>query len=137
MGGGVEDARRAVMEKERVEVKKRAESEDRDSELSGFVLRITSVGYDKSTQAIVLRVDSGGGGAIASDTIWESVLGTQQLGKPVIVSFGNVAASGGYYLAAASSCIIANPGTVTGSIGVAMMRPKVMEKLFVKNGDDF
>ncbi|KAJ3114256.1 hypothetical protein HK098_007411 [Nowakowskiella sp. JEL0407] len=102
---------------------------DKESQANWVAKQLSKAVYDKSVQAVVLRVDSGGGDAIASDTIWESVSRTQQLGKPVIVSFGNVAASGGYYSAAAASCIIANPGTVTGSIGVATMRPKVTEKL--------
>ena len=80
--------------------------------------------------AIVLRIDSGGGDAIASDTIWETVHHIQtQLQIPVIASFGNVAASGGYLAAAACQKIYASPGTITGSIGVAALRPHITEKL--------
>ena len=72
---------------------------------------------NKRIQAIVLRVNSPGGGALASDLIWREVLLTARK-KPVIASFGNVAASGGYYLATAASAILSMPGTLTGSIGV-------------------
>ncbi len=70
-----------------------------------------------STEAVVLRVNSPGGSASASEAMWRAVDRTAQE-KPVIVSMGDVAASGGYYLAAAADSIVANPTTVTGSIGV-------------------
>jgi protease-4 len=67
--------------------------------------------------AVVLRIDSPGGEVVASDLLWRAL---RQLGreKPVVASLGDTAASGGYYLAAASQCILAEAGTVTGSIGV-------------------
>lgn len=74
---------------------------------------------DSSIKAIVLRVDSPGGGVGPSQEIFEEVRKTVQH-KPVIVSMGSVAASGGYYVAAPANRIIANPGTITGSIGVVM-----------------
>jgi protease-4 len=61
---------------------------------------------------------SAGGSAIASDTIYREVLNLRQVGKPVIISMGNVAASGGYYIATPATKIVAQPTTVTGSIGV-------------------
>ena len=70
---------------------------------------------DDTVKAIVLRVDSPGGSALASDIIWRSLKISK---KPVIVSMGDVAASGGYYIAAAGQKIYAEPGTITGSIGV-------------------
>ena len=70
-----------------------------------------------STRAVVVRVNSPGGSASASDAMWQAVQKTADE-KPVIVSMGDVAASGGYYLAAAADSIVANPTTVTGSIGV-------------------
>ena len=70
---------------------------------------------DETVKAIVLRVDSPGGSALASDIIWRSLKISK---KPVVVSMGDVAASGGYYIAAAGQKIFAEPGTVTGSIGV-------------------
>jgi protease-4 len=72
---------------------------------------------DDSIKAIVLRVDSPGGSATASDVIWREVVEAKKK-KPVIVSMGDVAASGGYYIAMAADGIVAQPGTITGSIGV-------------------
>ena len=72
---------------------------------------------DASVRAVVLRVDSPGGSAFASDLIWREVMLTQRE-KPVVVSMGDVAASGGYYIAMAAGTIIAHPSTLTGSIGV-------------------
>ncbi len=72
---------------------------------------------NKSVKAVVLRIDSPGGGVAASQEIYEEVKKTREE-KPVIVSMGAVAASGGYYVACGATCIVANPGTLTGSIGV-------------------
>lgn len=68
--------------------------------------------------AIVLRVDSPGGSYVASDTIWREVVRARKRGKPVIATFGDVAASGGYFVAMAADKIVAHPATITGSIGV-------------------
>jgi protease-4 len=70
---------------------------------------------DKQVAAIVLRIDSPGGSALASDLIWHE---TQVIEKPIVASMGDVAASGGYYIAMGADKIVAAPGTVTGSIGV-------------------
>ena len=72
---------------------------------------------DDSVRAVVLRIDSPGGSALASDLIWREVMLTQRE-KPVVVSMGDVAASGGYYIAMAAGTIVAHPSTLTGSIGV-------------------
>ena len=72
---------------------------------------------DESVRAIVIRVDSPGGSALASDLIWHEVKQAQEQ-KPTIVSMSDVAASGGYYISAAATEIVAQPGTITGSIGV-------------------
>jgi len=77
---------------------------------------------DKSIKAIVLRVDSPGGSGLASDIIWHAVEAANQK-KPVVVSMSDVAASGGYYIAAAARKIIAQPSTITGSIGVVAGKP--------------
>jgi protease-4 len=69
-------------------------------------------------RAIVFRIDSPGGSATASETIWRDVEEARRRGKPVIVSMGDVAASGGYYVAAPADKIVAEPATLTGSIGV-------------------
>ena len=73
---------------------------------------------DAQVKAVVLRVDSPGGSAYASDEIWRAVELVEEEGKPVIVSMGGVAASGGYYVAAGATAIYAEPTTITGSIGV-------------------
>ncbi|HWG77508.1 MAG TPA: signal peptide peptidase SppA [Steroidobacteraceae bacterium] len=73
---------------------------------------------DSQIRAVVLRVDSPGGSVLASDQIYRAVLQLQQDGKPVVVSMSDVAASGGYYIAAGANEIIASPNTITGSIGV-------------------
>ncbi|GAA2572999.1 signal peptide peptidase SppA [Actinomadura fulvescens] len=75
---------------------------------------------DDRVKAIVFRVNSPGGSAVASDAIWREVVLARKAGKPVIVSMGNVAASGGYYVAMAADTIVAQPGTITGSIGVVV-----------------
>ena len=72
---------------------------------------------DDSIKAIVLRIDSGGGAVFASDLIWREVTLTKGK-KPFIVSMGDVAASGGYYIACPADAIVAEPGTITGSIGI-------------------
>jgi protease-4 len=74
--------------------------------------------HDDDVRAIVFRIDSPGGSAIASETIWREVVRARERGKPVIVSMGNVAGSGGYYIAAPADKIVAHPATLTGSIGV-------------------
>ncbi len=76
---------------------------------------------DESIKAIVLRVDSPGGSAIASDVIWREVMLTRAV-KPVIASMSDVAASGGYYIAMPAHVIVAEPATLTGSIGVVMLK---------------
>jgi len=72
---------------------------------------------DDNVKAIVFRVNSGGGSALASDVIWREIDLARQV-KPVVASFGDVAGSGGYYIACAATKIIADPTTITGSIGV-------------------
>jgi protease-4 len=73
---------------------------------------------DDRTKVIVLRVNSPGGSYVASDTIWREVCRAREAGKPVVVSMGDVAASGGYFISAAADVIVAEPATITGSIGV-------------------
>ena len=73
---------------------------------------------DDEVKAVVLRVDSPGGAVTGSETIWREVSRIRSAGRPVVASMGGVAASGGYYVAMAADTIVANPGTVTGSIGV-------------------
>ncbi len=89
---------------------------------------------DRSIKAIILRVDSPGGAVAPSQEIYEEVKKTVKE-KPVVVSMGAVAASGGYYISAPASKIVANPGTLTGSIGVIMEIPNIkglMDKIGIK-----
>ena len=83
-------------------------------ELAGTIRKIRE---DERIKALVLRVNSPGGSALTSDIIWREVKLTQQC-KPVIVSMGDVAASGGYYISCAADTIVAEPTTLTGSIGI-------------------
>jgi protease-4 len=76
---------------------------------------------DDSIKAIVLRIDSPGGSAIASDVVWREVMLTRPV-KPIVASMSDVAASGGYYIAMPAHAIVAEPATLTGSIGVVMLK---------------
>ena len=84
---------------------------------------IRAAGRDQQARAIVLRVNSPGGSYVASDTIWREVVRARAGGTPVVVSMGDVAASGGYYISMAADQIVAEPGTITGSIGVLTGKP--------------
>jgi protease IV len=86
-------------------------------------------------KALVLHVNSPGGGVAISQEIYDAINRVRDNGKPVVVSMASVAASGGYYIACAADAIVANPGTLTGSIGVIMQFPTaggLMEKIGVK-----
>lgn len=83
---------------------------------------------DSTVKAIVLRVNSPGGSALASDVIWREIVLSKKV-KPVIASFGDVAASGGYYIACAADSIFVQPNTITGSIGVFGVIPN-LQKLY-------
>ncbi len=88
---------------------------------------------DKSIKAIVFRINSGGGSALASDVIYrEAMLAAKE--KPFVASLGDVAASGGYYIAAPADTILASPGTLTGSIGVYFTMPNMKELMNEKLG---
>lgn len=89
-----------------------------------IVKAVNDAANDNSIKAIVLRVDSPGGSALASDLMWYA-LENAKAKKPVVVSMGDVAASGGYYIACNADKIIAQPTTITGSIGVFMGKPVV------------
>ncbi|HEY7492654.1 MAG TPA: signal peptide peptidase SppA [Candidatus Tectomicrobia bacterium] len=79
---------------------------------------------DETIRAIVFRIDSPGGSALASDRIWQAVVHAKGK-KPVVVSMAGVAASGGYYVAAGANKIVAQPGTLTGSIGIVFSQPNI------------
>lgn len=90
------------------------------------VEHLRKAGRDPSVRAVVLRVDSPGGSVVASDEIYHELLALKAK-KPIVVSMGETAASGGYYIACAADRIVANPATLTGSIGVIAMAPNVEE----------
>lgn len=85
---------------------------------STLISTLRELRNDSSIAGVILRVDSPGGSAVASDMIWEEVRQLEQAGKPVIVSMSGVAGSGGYYISMPARRIVAQPSTITGSIGV-------------------
>ena len=102
--------------------------------LGGFVMGADTVTDafsaavdEPAVAAILFRIDSGGGSAVASETIARAVRRAVEAGKPVIVSMGDAAASGGYWIAVSSTAIVAQPGTLTGSIGVVAGKMLVRE----------
>ncbi|HEX5027042.1 MAG TPA: signal peptide peptidase SppA [Agriterribacter sp.] len=92
---------------------------------------ISKATKDKNIKAIVLRINSPGGSALASEIIWRETALARKAGKPFVVSMGDVAASGGYYIACAADSIFAQPNTITGSIGVFGIVPNMQG--FFKN----
>jgi protease-4 len=90
---------------------------------------IRKLRYNNDVKAIVLRVNSPGGSSLASEVIWRELYLARKEGKPVVVSMGDVAASGGYYISCMADSIFAQPNTITGSIGVFAMIPN-MESFF-------
>ena len=85
---------------------------------------LADLAKDKDIKAVVIRINSGGGSAYASEQIWHQIMEMKKL-KPVVVSMGGMAASGGYYMSAPANWIVAEPTTITGSIGIFGMFPDV------------
>lgn len=102
-----------------------------------YISMLTKIRNDKNIKAVVLRVNSPGGNAFTSDVIWRELEKIKEAGKPLIASFGDYAASGGYYIAAGADRIVAQPNTLTGSIGVYMMFPNATKLLNEKIGVNF
>ena len=92
---------------------------------------------DKNVKAVVLRVNSPGGSAMASENIWRALIRLKEAEKPLVVSMGNYAASGGYYIACPADSVFAEAGTLTGSIGVFNVFPNVSRLLNEKAGIHF
>ena len=99
-----------------------------------YVKAIEKMLDDEKIKAIVLRVNSGGGSALASENIWYALTKAKEAGKPLVVSMGDVAASGGYYIACMADSIYAEPNTITGSIGVFRMIPSIEKMMANKLG---
>lgn len=99
--------------------------------VSSAIRGLTEAAKDEDIGSVVLRIDSGGGDVVASESLWDAVRRLRaESKKPVVVSFGNIAASGGYYVATAADAIFAPESTITGSIGVAALRPTFTKSLF-------
>ncbi len=99
-----------------------------EAALSGaesIVEQVRKASEDREVKAVVLRIDSPGGDALASDLVWRSLVAAKRRGKPLVVSMGDLAASGGYWIATAADAILAEPSTLTGSIGVFAVKPDV------------
>lgn len=104
---------------------------------AAYVKLLEKIENDDDIKAMVLRVNSGGGSSITSDIIWKAIEDVKAAGKPVIASFGDYAASGGYYIAAGADTIVSAPNCLTGSIGVFMMFPNMTELMNDKLGVNF
>ena len=102
-----------------------------------YVKLIEKLRMDDNVKAVVLRVNSPGGSAMASDHIWQALMDLKATGKPVVASMGYLAASGGYYISCAADSIFAEPSTITGSIGVVSAIPQLQKMLNEKIGVHF
>jgi protease IV len=102
-----------------------------------YIKALTKIRNDDNIKALVLRVNSGGGSAFTSDVIWREIELIKKAGKPVIASFGDYAASGGYYIACGADKIFAYPNTLTGSIGVFSILPNTKSLMNDKLGITF
>ncbi|MGX9726724.1 MAG: signal peptide peptidase SppA [Candidatus Electronema sp. VV] len=100
---------------------------------AALVRQLRKLRQDQQVKAVALRIDSGGGSAFASELIRQELLLLRKAGKPVVVSMGSAAASGGYWIAAAADRIVASPYTITGSIGIFGLLP-TFEKTLAKAG---
>lgn len=109
------------------------DGEGQNGEIGGdkYSRIIREIRQDKKVKAIVLRVNSGGGSGFASEKIWRELMLAKEQGLPIIVSMGDVAASGGYYIAAPANKILVEKNTITGSIGVFGVIPSMAD--FLKN----
>jgi protease IV len=113
--------------------------EGKAGEIGGdtYSAMIRKIRQDNDIKAIVLRINSGGGSSLASEDIWRELQLAKQGGQKIVVSMGNVAASGGYYIATPADSIFAEPNTITGSIGVFAIAPSFHSMLKNKLGITF
>lgn len=91
--------------------------------VQGFIRTLRRLSRDERVRGLVVRVNSPGGTVAASQELYRALRRFRQAGKPVVVSMGDVAASGGYYISCGADAVFANPGTITGSIGVILQAP--------------
>ena len=101
-----------------------------------YVRQLRSLRFDNSIAGVIVRIDSPGGAVAPSQEIYREMLRFREISKPVVVSMGSVAASGGYYIASPGTKIFADPGTLTGSIGVIFTLP-LFQELAKKIGVEF
>ena len=94
---------------------------------------LENLANDDNVEAVVIRINSGGGSAYASEQIWHQISELKKI-KPVVISMSGAAASGGYYLSSNANWIVANPSTITGSIGIFGLFPDVSELMTKKLG---
>ncbi|MEO0072912.1 MAG: signal peptide peptidase SppA [candidate division WOR-3 bacterium] len=106
------------------------------SDARGVVNQLKKYAKTPEVKGILLRIESPGGTVVAAQEIYAELKRTKAKGKKIVVSMGSVAASGGYYIASPADIIVANPGTITGSIGVIMNFP-IIEELLKKLGIKF
>lgn len=106
------------------------------SSSANVIRQLKKFGDDSSIPALVIHIDSPGGGVAASQEIYEEIRKVREKGKTIVASMGSLGASGGYYIACAADTIVANPGTITGSIGVIFEIP-IIEELLKKVGIRF
>jgi protease-4 len=97
---------------------------DQGIQATGFIKLLGRIGKDSTVDGVVVRIDSPGGDAVASDEIWRE-MNLLSKKKPVVISMSDAAASGGYYMAMTGDPIVAYPGTLTGSIGVVFGKPNL------------
>jgi protease-4 len=98
---------------------------DRVMAADSFVRAVHDAVDDDEVRALLVRIDSPGGSPLASDLMWRALRDARAAGKPVVVSMSDVAASGGYYVASAADTIVSHASTLTGSIGVFVIRPSL------------
>ncbi|HKZ22436.1 MAG TPA: signal peptide peptidase SppA [candidate division Zixibacteria bacterium] len=106
------------------------------SSSANVIRQLKKFGDDSSIPALIIHIDSPGGGVAASQEIYEEIRKVREKGKTVVASMSSLGASGGYYIACAADTIVANPGTITGSIGVIFEIP-IIEELLKKVGIRF
>src|SRR4029453_8633569 len=106
------------------------------AEVDDLVREVKSHRENPQVKAVVIRINSPGGVVAPTQELHQALMRVREAGKPVVASLGSVAASGGYYTAVAADRIFANPGTLTGSIGVIMQMANV-ENLFKKVGVEY
>ena len=137
--GSAKDKIAVIYAEGTIEMGDEGSGSEQDGVIEGnrYAKMIRKIRQDKDIKAIVLRINSGGGSSMASDIIWRELMLAKQAGKGIIVSMGDYAASGGYYIATPADSIFAEKNTLTGSIGVFSVIPGFQKMLKDKLGVSF